>query len=122
MKARNLFAPVENIHAVRRGEKYAMRYTDKYGVRSDKFVPEQKIAAPRFTWDYDLTDENAAFMRSTALESSKELTGNSPFNDEQWPLHSWTPGAMCVVTVLSPHCSIFFQILVLWVFGNCHSC
>ena len=73
-RARNLFAPVENIHAIRRNEKIAMRYRDKYNVRSPKFVPVHKLPAPRWKWDYDLTDDNSSAALYAHPENSEIMT------------------------------------------------
>lgn len=93
VKTRNLFAPVENIHAVRRGEKYAMRYVDKYRTRSDKFVPSHKLPAPRWSWDYDLTDESVQTMQNTRLSSvdkcQQDAVTNNPLKDKDWELQPW---------------------------------
>ena len=95
--AKNIFSPIETMHALRRGEKYIDRYTDQYGRRSEKFVPRHKLPAPRWHWDYDLTEENASFLKRMAFsqnnnEEKKELP-KSPLNDEEWPIHPWSDGS-----------------------------
>lgn len=97
-RTRNVFAPVENVHAVRRGEKYRIRYRDKYGVQSDKISPIHKLPAPRWKWDYDLTEENTIFAKdinaSNCEEQNTEVLNYSPLKDEQWMPLPWQPGSM----------------------------
>ena len=93
-KKKFLYAPVETLHAVKRREKEIDRYTDKYGVRSDKFIPKHKLPAPRWHWDYDLTQDSTAFIKSVAGQITAEYNQklNSPFKEDEWPIQSWTPG------------------------------
>nr|CAB3263971.1 39S ribosomal protein L3, mitochondrial-like [Phallusia mammillata] len=91
-RPKNVFTPVEPVNAVKRGERFAVRYTDKYGVRSDKFVPVHKLPAPRWSWDYDLTKDNVDFLSEIARNYSENLqteATNAPLNDELWPVHDW---------------------------------
>ncbi|XP_039254978.2 large ribosomal subunit protein uL3m-like [Styela clava] len=94
-KSRNLFAPVENVHAVRRGERFNRRYTDKYGVRSDKFVPPHKLPAPRWNWDYDLTKKSASTLHGVhsdnVVKFNQDIVDNNPLKDKQWELGTWEP-------------------------------
>nr|XP_002125651.1 39S ribosomal protein L3, mitochondrial-like [Ciona intestinalis] len=93
---KNVFASVPTLHALKRGEQYAVRYTDKYGVRSDKFVPKGKLPAPRWHWDYDLTDENKSFLKEISNDGNIEMlqqARQSPLKDSDWPVLPWQPGS-----------------------------
>ena len=99
-KARNVFTPMETLHNLKRGEKYIDRYTDKYMQRSDKFVPVSKLPAPRWNWDYDLTEENTEFLQTAVnVNNNKLMEQQSLLNDEQLPLQQWSPGIMSVINV-----------------------
>ena len=95
-KPRNVFTPMETLHSLKRGDRYSNRYTDKFLVRSDKFVPVSKLPAPRWNWDYDLTDENANFLKQVVTENNSNLMQmqreDSLLNDEKWPIQPWIPG------------------------------
>lgn len=101
-KAKHVFAPVEPVNAVKRGERFAVRYTDRYGVRSDKFVPVHKLPPPRWSWDYDLTDDNTKFLNKIAKDDSdllQQQATNSPLTDEDWPVNEWTPGNQILFSI-----------------------
>lgn len=95
--AKNIFSPIETMQALKRGEKYKNRYTDQYNRRSEKFAPRHKLPSPRWHWDYDLTEENADFMKKIASlqisDHNQEVT-ETPLNEEEWPTALWTPGSM----------------------------
>lgn len=94
-RVRNIFAPVENIHAVRRRERFAVRYTDKYGVRSDRFVPPHKLPAPRWKWDYDLTEDASSTLLNVhsniVQDRSDDILMSNPLKDKDWSLQPWEP-------------------------------
>lgn len=87
---------METLHSLRRGERNRMRYTDKFGVRSEQFVPASKLPAPRWSWDYDLSASNADFAKQVVRQRDQELlASSSPLEgDEEWPTEPWTPGAL----------------------------
>lgn len=97
-KARNVFTPMETLHNLQRGEKQINRYTDKYMARSDKFVPVSKLPAPRWNWDYDLTEENTEFLQQAVKDNNQRLMQlqreQSLLNDEEWPVTAWTPDSL----------------------------
>jgi len=93
-KPRNVFTPMETLHNLKRGEKYIDRYTDKYMKRSEKFVPVSKLPAPRWNWDYDLTEENTEFLQDAVNVNNNKLMmqhQSSLLNDEELPLQQWSP-------------------------------
>lgn len=96
---------METLHNLQRGEKQINRYTDKYMARSDKFVPVSKLPAPRWNWDYDLTEENTEFLQQAVKDNNQRLMQlqreQSLLNDEEWPVTAWTPGS--VFTCLWAH-------------------
>ena len=94
-KPKNIFSPIESMHQLKRGEKYADRYTDQYGRRSEKFVPRHKLPSPRWHWDYDLTDENANFMKQMVMKQTDSFNKEmeTPLMEEEWPVMPWMPGS-----------------------------
>ena len=91
--ARNATTPMETLHSLRRGERFRDRYTNIYNERSEKFVPKSKLPAPRWSWDYDLTDENVDFLKSLNSKQDEQIIKEeSPLKNEVWPTLPWTPG------------------------------
>jgi len=101
-KPKRLFTPMETLHSLKQGRKWNVRYTDQFGIRSSKFVPVSKLEAPRWNWDYDLTDSNRDFLHQLSRDQQKEIAAksdNEPLNDDQWPLLPWQPGSIRIGVV-----------------------
>jgi len=53
-----------------------------------------KLPAPRWNWDYDLTEENTSFMKEMAKVQEQQIVHQqSPLSDEEWPMLPWEPGS-----------------------------
>lgn len=97
-KTKNLFNAVERLSSLKRGERYKDRYTDKYGRRSEKFVPVHKLPAPRWAWDGDLTKESSDFLKDINTENNEALEQDlikyNPLKDKDWPLEEWSENSL----------------------------